>query len=64
MRMISVTSSAIAAIGYESGTLGVQFHTSRKVYTFPSVPYGVFTDFLNAASKGDFYHQNVRGRYS
>lgn len=61
--MISVNSSAIAAIGYESGTLAVLFHTSDTVYTHPGVPYSLFVEFMHSSSKGTFYNENIRGRY-
>ena len=60
--LIPVKSSAIRAIGYEGGTLTVEFHTGR-VYDHPNVPYSVFSTFLRATSKGTFYNQNIRGRY-
>jgi hypothetical protein len=61
--LISVNSSAIRAIGYDGGTLTVEFHTGR-VYDHPEVPYAVFAAFLRASSKGTFYNKNIRGRYS
>src|SRR5262245_46359714 len=51
--MVSVSSSAIAAIGFESGTLGIRFHSSSTVYLFYGVPYGLFQRFLNAGSKAN-----------
>jgi hypothetical protein len=60
--LILVDSSAIRAIGYDAGTLTVEFHTGR-VYDHPNVPYSVFTAFLRSSSKGAFYNQNIRGRY-
>jgi hypothetical protein len=63
MSMISVSSSAIAAIGFEGGTLGVRFHSSSTVYLFYRVPYELFERFLNAGSKGGFYAHYIRGRY-
>ncbi len=63
MSMISVSSSAIAAIGYEGGTLAVLFHTSDTVYVHHGVPYEVFDRFLRAGSKGAFYNYFIRGKY-
>lgn len=63
MSLISVSSSAIAAIGFESGTLGIRFHSSSTVYLFYRVPYELFRRFLNAGSKGHFYTAHIRGRY-
>lgn len=61
--LIPVNSSAIRAIGYDAGTLTVEFHTGR-VYDHPNVPYAVFAEFMRASSKGAFYNQNIRGRYN
>ena len=62
MSMISVSSSAIAAIGYEDGILAVTFHNSGTYY-HPGVPYSVFEGLLRASSKGAYYNQHIRGRY-
>jgi hypothetical protein len=62
MSMISVSSSAIAAIGYENGTLAVTFHNSGT-YHHHGVPIGVFERFMRSGSKGYFYNSNIRGRY-
>ena len=62
MSMISVSSSAIAAIGYEDGVLAVTFHNSGTYY-HPGVPYEVFAGLMRAGSKGAFYNAYIRGRY-
>ena len=63
MRMIAVDSSAIRAIGYADGVLGVLFHTSPTVYMHPGVPYAEYVALMNAESKGTFYNQQIRGKY-
>ncbi len=62
MSMISVSSSAIAAIGYENGTLAVMFHNSGTYYHH-GVPPELFERFLHSGSKGYFYNAYIRGRY-
>ena len=62
MSMISVSSSAIAAIGYEGGILAVTFHNTGTYY-HPGVPYSVFEGLLRASSKGAYYNQHIRGKY-
>ncbi len=62
MSMISVSSSAIAAIGFEDGTLAVRFHSSGTYYHH-GVSLDLFQRFLQSGSKGSFYNNNVRGRY-
>jgi hypothetical protein len=60
--MISVNSSAIAAIGYENGVLAVTFHNTGTYY-HPGVPYEIFVGLLRASSKGAYYSRRIRGRY-
>jgi hypothetical protein len=38
MQLQPVNSSAIAAVGYENGTLAVQFHNNPEPYELPNVP--------------------------
>ena len=61
--MISVSSSAIRAVGYDGYTLSVQFHTSDTVYDHHGVSYSVYSAFMNASSMGRFYSQHIRGKY-
>ena len=60
--MIRVSSSAIAAIGYDGYTLTVEFHSGR-VYDHPGVPLSVYQELMAASSKGAYYSRNIRGRY-
>jgi hypothetical protein len=62
MSMISVSSSAIRAVGYEDGTLAVAFHTTGTYYHH-GVSYSLFERFLISSSKGAFYNAYIRGRY-
>ena len=63
MSMISVSSSAIAAIGYEDGTLAVRFHNSGTYYHH-CVPVELFERFRRSGSKGTFYNYHIKGRYA
>ena len=62
MSMIAVSSSAIAAVGYDGHTLTVEFHSGR-VYDHPRVPYSVYDGLMRASSKGAYYNRYIRGRY-
>ena len=63
MEMIPITgSSAINAIGYENGTLAIEFH-QRKIYFYPNVPEQLFKDFLTAPSHGKFFDNYIRDKY-
>jgi len=63
MSMISVSSSAIAAAGYEHGTLAVQFHSSTTIYLHHGVPRELFEGLLSSDSPGAFYNSRIKGRY-
>jgi KTSC domain len=60
--LISASSSAIRAVGYDGYTLTVEFH-SERIYDHPGVPYHVYAELMGAASKGAYYSRYIRGRY-
>lgn len=62
MEMISVQSSDIASIGYENGTLHVQFHKGG-LYAYFDVPEQVYLGLLSAPSKGKYLHAHIKNRY-
>ena len=62
MTMITVSSSAINAVGFDGHTLTVEFHNGRT-YDHPGVPDWIYRGLLNAASKGRYYNYHIRGRY-
>lgn len=62
MNMISVSSSNIASIGYENGTLHVQFH-SGGLYAYFDVPEYVYVELMAAASHGKYLRNHIKGRY-
>jgi len=57
-----INSSNIASIGWENGTLEVEFHDGG-VYQYFGVPESVYRAFLNAYSKGVYFHDNIKDRY-
>ena len=61
IRLIAVTSSSIAALGYEphDQVLAVRFRNGAE-YRYRTVPKRVFEDLVAAPSIGRFYHENVR----
>jgi hypothetical protein len=63
MSMISVSSSAITAIGYDGSTLRVMFHSGR-IYDHPDVPHEIFVGLLHASSHGKYFHAHIKGRFS
>ena len=57
-------SEAIAAIGYDhlASDLLVEFQ-SGGTYRYNDVPAAVFAEFLNADSKGKFFHARIKDVY-
>ena len=62
LTMIPVDSSAIRSVGYDGGTLTVEFHSGR-IYDHPSVPHSVYDGLMRASSMGAYYNRYIRGRY-
>ena len=59
-----VSSSHIAAIGYDPNTmtLEVEFNDG-SLYQYFDVPERVYQELMQAGSKGRFMHANVRNSY-
>lgn len=62
MILTTVSSTAIAAIGWAGGVLRVLFHNGRA-YDHPGVPYVIYLGLLLAPSTGAYYNAYIRGRY-
>ncbi len=62
MNMIPVDSSNIASIGYDCGTLYIQFHKGG-LYSYSGVPIDVYRDLMSASSHGQYFHAHIKGVY-
>ena len=62
MNRTAVSSSNLAEVGYEDGTLEIQFK-SGAVYRYFDVPREIFEALLSAESHGAYFEQYVRGYY-
>lgn len=64
MNLIPVSSSNIAAVGYEEGsmTLTVEF-LSGTVYQYFDVSSQVYQELMAAGSVGTYFSQNIRNNY-
>lgn len=63
MKMHSVTSSNIAAVGHEGRHLRIQFH-SGKTHEYEDVPPEIHEQMLKADSVGKFFHAHVRNGFA
>ena len=62
IRLGTVKSSLIAAIGHEGSTLRVRF-VDGVICDYENVPLKVFAGFVRARSKGKFFQSKVDGVY-
>ncbi len=62
MEMVKVESSTIDSIGFDNDTLYVKFNNGRT-YTYLNVSKEVFTEMLNAPSKGIYLNQKIKSNY-
>jgi hypothetical protein len=62
MEMVPVNSSNIARVGYEGGTLYIEFHTGA-VYQYFDVPENIHQDLMNASSQGQYFASYIKGRF-
>ena len=63
MDRIPVQSSDIRLVGFENGVLEITFH-SGGVYRFIHVPNEVHRLLMAAPSKGKFFNQHIRNKYT
>jgi hypothetical protein len=60
--MVPVDSSALKSVGYDRGTLWVEFHHSG-LYEYQNVPPATYHRLLFNTSKGKYFDRHIRGRY-
>jgi len=59
-----VKSSNLNSVGYDStnNILEIQFN-SGSIYQYFNVPNSIYMDLMKAASKGGYFHKNIKERY-
>ena len=62
MERKSVTSSNINSIGFDNGTMQVEF-SGGAVYDHFDVPQDEYQKFMTSESKGSHYHHAIKGKY-
>lgn len=64
MRMIALESTTLATAGYDEleQVLQLQFRTGA-VYRYRGVPSPIYLALIQAPSKGQHFHQTIRGRF-
>jgi hypothetical protein len=62
MERIAVDSSNVVSVGYDEGTLEVEFNSG--IYCYYDVPEYIFEELMASDSKGSYLHRNVKNSYS
>ncbi|HBY87306.1 MAG TPA: KTSC domain-containing protein [Colwellia sp.] len=62
MERIAVDSSNLVSVGYDEGTLEVEFNSG--IYCYYDVPEYIYEELMASDSKGSYLHQNVKSSYS
>jgi len=60
--MKSVRSSNVGSVGFENGTMRVQFK-GGGLYQYSGVPESLYGSFMSASSPGSFFRSHFSGRY-
>jgi len=65
MERISVNSSMITSIGYDtsSGTLEIEFKSDGAVWQYYDFPEHMWNEFQYAESQGKYWHSNIKKQY-
>ena len=65
MNRLRVNSSSINYVEYDpqSESLEIEF-VSGGVYRYIKVPQSVYDSFMSASSKGRYYHDYIKGKYT
>ncbi len=65
MDRILITSSNIKSVGYDkdSQILEIEFNNGNT-YQYIDVSSYVYQSFLDAESKGKFFHKNIKNKYT
>jgi hypothetical protein len=61
---VPLSSSFLRSASYDpdTRTLDIGMDTGQT-YTFENVPQDIFEGLRDAGSPGNFYHQNIKGRF-
>ncbi|MBO0828401.1 MAG: KTSC domain-containing protein [Streptosporangiales bacterium] len=62
MRRVWVESSVLASVGYQAGTLEVEF-VGGRVYRYLEVPAAEHAALMWATSHGTYFNEHIRNDY-
>jgi hypothetical protein len=58
-----VNSSNIRSIGYENGTLEVEFNTG-SIYQYTNVPPSLYSGLMSASSHGKYFASYIKNSFT
>ena len=61
MKMIHVQSSNLVAVGYDNGTLVIEFHSGT--YEYRGVPANIYQGLMAASSHGEYHARYIKNSY-
>lgn len=64
MDRISIRSSNIASVGYDSVSETLEIEFDNGVYQYSGVPKGVHSGLMSASSAGRYFHKNIKDKYA
>jgi hypothetical protein len=61
-----VDSSLIRSVGYDlpNSILEIELVEPNRVYEYFDVPFSVYTELMEAESKGSYFNENIRDDYA
>jgi hypothetical protein len=62
MDRMQVESEPVASVGFDDGTLEIEF-TSGRIYQYFDVPAQMYEHLLSAESVGGYFNANIRGHF-
>lgn len=63
MDRISISSSNIVSVGYDSESETLEIEFDNGVYQYSRVPKEVHSGLMSTSSAGRYFHRNIKGKY-
>ncbi len=64
MDRISVRSSNIVSVGYDSVSETLEIEFDNGVYQYSGVPKAVHSGLMSTSSAGRYFHKNIKDKYA
>lgn len=63
MERISVSSSNLVSVGYDSDSLTLEVEFNSGIYQYYDVPEYVYEELMGATSLGSYLHHNIKNTF-